>query len=76
MKNLVFLTLLVIPGLTGVLLSGYWGYADFMKLTQTERNFQQLVISKPTKENCLSPLIVKIFIVSMWLLKVSGWVWV
>ena len=46
MKNLVFLTLLVIPGLTGVLLSGYWGYVDFMKLTQTERNFQQLVISK------------------------------
>ena len=53
MKNLVFLTLLVIPGLTGVLLSGYWGYVDFMKLTQTERNFQQLVISKANQRELL-----------------------
>ena len=46
MKSLVFLTLLVIPGFAGVLLSGYWGYADFVRLTETERNFQQLVINK------------------------------
>ena len=46
MKNLVFLTLLIIPGFTGVLLSGYWGYADFVRLTETERNFQKLVINK------------------------------
>ncbi len=46
MKNLVFFTLLIVPGLTGVLLSGYWGYADFVRLTETERNFQQLVVTK------------------------------
>jgi hypothetical protein len=46
MKNLVLFTLLIIPGFTGVLLSGYWGYADFVRLTETERNFQQLVVNK------------------------------
>jgi hypothetical protein len=46
MKNLVFFTLLIIPGLTGTLLSGYWGYADFIRLTEAERNFQQLVVNK------------------------------
>jgi hypothetical protein len=46
MKNLVFFTLIVIPGFTGVLLSGYWGYADFIKLTEAEHNFQQLVVKK------------------------------
>jgi hypothetical protein len=46
MKNLLLFTLLIIPGFTGALLSGYWGYADFVRLTETERNFQQLVVSK------------------------------
>ncbi|WP_309742467.1 MULTISPECIES: hypothetical protein [unclassified Chamaesiphon] len=46
MKNLAFLTLLIIPGLTGAFLSGYWGYADFLRLTAAERNFQQLVAAK------------------------------
>jgi hypothetical protein len=46
MKNFVFFTLFVIPGFTGVILSGYWGYADFVKLTAAETNFQQLVIAK------------------------------
>jgi hypothetical protein len=46
MKNFIFFTLLIVPGFTGVLLSGYWGYADFVKLTEAERNFQQLVVKK------------------------------
>jgi hypothetical protein len=46
MKNLVFFTLLIIPGSIGAILSGYWGYADWIRLTEAERNFQQLVISK------------------------------
>ena len=46
MKNFGLFTLLVIPGFTGFILSGYWGYADFMRLTETERNFQQLVVNK------------------------------
>jgi hypothetical protein len=46
MKNFVFFTLLVIPGFTGVILSSYWGYADFIKLTEAEHNFQQLVTQK------------------------------
>jgi len=46
MKNLAFLTLLIIPGFTGVFLSGYWGYADLLRLTAAEKNFQQLVVAK------------------------------
>jgi hypothetical protein len=46
MKNLVFLTLLIVPGSIGALLSGYWGYADWLRLSEAERNFQQLVVSK------------------------------
>jgi hypothetical protein len=46
MKNLSFFTLLIIPGFTGAILSGYWGYADFARLTEAERNFQQLVVNK------------------------------
>ena len=46
MKNLVFFTLLIVPGLTGALLSSYWGYTDWIRLTEAERNFQQLVVSK------------------------------
>jgi hypothetical protein len=46
MKNFVFFTLLIIPGFTGALLSGYWGYADFIRLTEAEHNFQQLVVQK------------------------------
>ncbi len=46
MKNLAFFALLIVPGLAGALLSSYWGYADWIKLTEAERNFQQLVITK------------------------------
>ncbi len=46
MKNLVFFTLLIVPGSIGAILSGYWGYADWIRLAEAERNFQQLVISK------------------------------
>ncbi len=46
MKNLVFFTLIIIPGSIGAILSGYWGYADWIRLAEAERNFQQLVISK------------------------------
>ena len=50
MKNLVFFTLLIIPGFTGALLSGYWGYADFIRLTEAEHNFQQLVLQKANQK--------------------------
>jgi hypothetical protein len=46
MKKFAFFALLIIPGLTGALLSGYWGYADWIRLTEAERNFQQLVANK------------------------------
>ena len=49
MKNFIFFTLIIIPGLTGLLLSTYWGYADFMRLTEAENNFQQLVVKKATQ---------------------------
>jgi hypothetical protein len=46
MKNLVFFTFLIIPGSIGTILSSYWGYADWIRLAEAERNFQQLVINK------------------------------
>jgi hypothetical protein len=46
MKKFAFFTLLIVPGLTGALLSGYWGYADWIRLTEAERNFQQLAANK------------------------------
>ncbi len=49
MKNLVFLSLLVIPGCAGAILSGYWGYADWLKLAAAERNFQQLASAKASQ---------------------------
>jgi hypothetical protein len=51
MKNLVFFTLIIIPGMTGLLCSGYWGYADFIKLTAAEHNFQQLVVQKADQKS-------------------------
>lgn len=50
MKNFVFFTFLIVPGLTGALLSGYWGYADFIRLTQAERNFNQLVARQASQK--------------------------